>query len=239
MLGFNAISDTHIGNQKFREDLLVKAYQICEANKVDAITHSGDVLDGMAAYHGHELELTYHGADEQEERAKLIWPSSKIKTYVIAGSSHEWVYWDRAGHNAVKNLAKQIPNLEYIGGRVGLEGHLKKNGIIVKLVHPKGGVPYGKSYRLQKFIEALTEEVDGASFGANLILVGHLHLSMAMLYKGVAALLVPCLEEQTWYLKGKQLNPWLGMWITEITLDKQGNITRFFPKYISFEKEPK
>lgn len=232
-------SDTHIGNRKFREDLLPKVYQICEKNKVDAITHSGDVLDGMAAYRGHELELLEHGADEQEEKAKKIWPKSKIKTYVITGSSHEWVYWDRAGHNPVKSLAKEIPNMEYIGGRVGLEGHLKKNGVIVKLVHPKGGVPYGKSYRLQKFIEALTEEVDEASSGANLILVGHLHLSMAMLYKGVAAFLVPCLEEQTWYLKGKQLNPWLGMWITEISLDKRGNITRLFPKYVSFEKEPK
>lgn len=234
------ISDTHIGNRKFREDLLSKAYQICEANKVEAITHSGDVLDGMAAYRGHELELLWHGADEQEERAKLIWPKSKIKTYVITGSSHEWVYWDRAGHNSVKSLAKEIPNMEYIGGRVGLEGHLKKNGVVVKLVHPKGGVPYGKSYRLQKFIEALTEEVDEASSGAaNLILVGHLHLAMAMLYKGVAAFLVPCLEEQTWYLKGKQLNPWLGMWTTEISLDKYGNITKLFPKYFSFEKEPK
>ena len=233
------ISDTHLGNRSAREDLIPKAYQICEANKVDVITHSGDVLDGMDAYRGHELELLYHGADEQEERAKLIWPLSKIKTYVIAGSSHEWVYWDRAGHNSVKNLAKEIPNWEYIGGRVGLEGQFKKKGVIVKLVHPKGGVPYGKSYRLQKFIEALTEEIDEASSGANLILVGHLHLSMAMLYKGIAAFLVPCLEEQTWYLKGKQLNPWLGMWITEITLDKQGNITRLFPKYVSFEKEPK
>jgi len=71
--------------------------------------------------------------------------------------------------------------------------------------------------------------------GVRVLLIGHLHISLFMLYKGIASFMIPCLEEQTWYLKSKGLNPWLGMWINEITLDKFNNVTRVRPKYISFE----
>jgi len=236
-----SFSDTHVGNRSARLDLIPKVYEIAEREKVDVITHSGDVFDGQDAYRGHEQELKEHGADVQRKKALEIWPKSKIPTLIITGSSHELVYETRSGHNVVETFVEIARlkgyNIEYIGGRDGLEGSKMINGVGVKLIHPKGGVPYAKSYRLQKFIENSVEEKADLDRGDRLILMGHLHISMAMLYKGVVAFLVPCLEEQTCYLKGKGLYPWLGMWVIEITLDEHKNVTRLRPKYISFENK--
>ena len=234
-LKVSCISDTHIGNREALVGLITRAYSRAKQEGVDVMTHSGDLLDGTGAYYGHEMEIIEHGADDQLDRADEVWPDSKIPTKIISGSSHEWVYWLKSGHNVVKSFAKLRDNVEYIGGRVGIEGTRTINGVMLKLVHPKGGVPYGKTYRLQNYTEGMVEEIEDSTDGVRLLLIGHLHIAIAMIYKGIAAFLIPCLEEQTWYLKSKGLNPWIGMWIIEITLDTYNNITRLRPKYISFE----
>jgi len=230
-----SFSDTHIGNRDARLDLIPKVYAIAEKEKVDIITHAGDVCDGMNAYRGHEQELVQHGADEQRKKAVEVWPHSDIPTWIIAGSSHEWVYETRCGHNVVETLARDIPNMEYIGGEKGLEGIKELNGMKVKLFHPKGGLSYAKSYKVQKFINNFIEEIEDTRESVKLFLTGHLHVSFAMIYRGIASFLVPCLEGQTWYLHSKGLHPYLGMWITELTIDTNGNISYMKPKYHSFE----
>lgn len=230
-----AFSDTHIGNRDARLDLISEVYRIAEEENVDLITHSGDVCDGMNAYRGHEQELVQHGADAQRKKAVEVWPHSDIPTWIITGSSHEWVYKTRCGHNVVETLARDIPNMKYIGGEKGLEAVKELNDVKIKLFHPKGGVSYAKSYKVQKFINNFIEEIEDTRSSVKLFLTGHLHVSFAMIYRGIASFLVPCLEGQTWYLHSKGLHPYLGMWITEMTLDENGNITRMKPKYRSFE----
>jgi len=228
-----AFSDTHIGNRDARVDLIEQVYKIARQEEVDIVTHSGDVFDGTNAYKAHEHELVQHGADEQRLKAEEIWPDSEIETYIIAGSSHEWVYYQQAGHNVVKMFAENMPNMNYIGGEKGLQGTKKFNGVKTRLYHPTGGLSYARSYKPQKFINNFIGEEDIRE-SVRLFLIGHLHVPFAMLYRGVAAFLVPCLEEQTWYLKGKSLFPSLGMWITTITLDRYNNVIYLRPKYIPF-----
>ncbi|MDD3101690.1 MAG: hypothetical protein PHE59_00885 [Patescibacteria group bacterium] len=234
-----SISDTHIGDKTAREDLIERAYQEAKLAKADVMTHSGDVFTGTNAYKGQQFDLKYHGADEQLERAQKIWPDSKIPLKVIGGSSHEKAYSVLAGYNIVKMFARLQKNVEYIGGEFIVEGTTTINGVTIRLVHPKGGIPYGKSYRSQRFIETLVEEQSNSEDGVRVLLLGHLHVSIFMHYKGISSFLVPCLEGSTSYLKERGMVPWLGMWITEITLDRKNNVTRVRPKYISFEEEIK
>lgn len=228
-------SDTHIGNQDARNDLIPEVYRIAEEEMCDIIACCGDIFDGSGAYRGHENELIFHGADDQFDEGIRIWPKSKIPTIMIAGSSHEWVFWNRSGYNIVKRFSESMDNIEYIGGREGLYGEKTINNIRLALYHPKGGVPYAKSYRPQKWIEGYVENIS-IDFPINLLLIGHLHISAGMLYKGIASILVPCLEDQTWYLKSKGLIPWLGAWVLEVKTDQKRNITFLKLKYISFEK---
>lgn len=231
-----SISDTHIGDKAAKEELISLAYKEAEKAGADVITHSGDVFTGTNAYPGQEFDLAWHGADAQLDRGLKIWPSSPIPTIIIAGSSHEKVYWVKSGYNIVRRFAETCKNMEYIGGEHLAEGTKTVNGIVIRLVHPKGGIPYGKSYRLQRWLENLTEEQDNSSEGVRMLLVGHLHVAIFMHYKGISSFLVPCLEENTNYLKERGLIPWLGMWITKLEEDRFGNVVKVSPKYISFEK---
>jgi len=230
-----AFSDTHIGNRDARLDLIPEVYRIAEEEDVDLITHSGDLLDGMSAYYGQEQELIQHGADAQRKKAVEVWPHSDIPTWIIAGSSHEWIYKTKCGHNVVEAFSDQMENVEYIGGEKGLSGIKTVKGVKTKLFHPKGGVAYAKSYKPQKFINQFIEEIEQTKESIRLFMTGHLHVSFAMMYRGIATFLVPCLEEQTWYLESKGLFPYLGMWVTELSLDKDNNVTKVSPKYYSFE----
>lgn len=231
------ISDTHLGCKHSRPDLLAKAYQIAEAEKVNLITHSGDVFEGEDAYKGQIRDLVQIGADAQRDYGLEIWPKSKILTVFVRGTSHELVYLLKCGHDIVDTFVKLAPshnlyNLRYLPGHRGV---VELNGIKIELMHPKGGIPYGKSYRLQKRIEQLVSVISAdEDKAAKVTFVGHLHIAALMLYKGMAAFLVPCMEDQTEYLSAKDLVPWLGMWISTIYLDKLDNITRIVTKYIPF-----
>lgn len=230
-------SDTHLGCKHARPELIAEVYKIAEKEAVDLITHSGDVFEGEDSYKGQVRDLIKIGADEQRDYGYEVWPKSKIPTVLVRGTSHELVYLLKCGHDIVNTFVKMAPlcgiyNLKYLGGHRGI---VNFKGVKIELVHPKGGVPYGKSYRLQKRIEQLVSVISAdEEKAAKIIFTGHLHVAAFMLYKGMAAFLVPCLEDQTEYLSSKDLVPWLGMWITTVYLDSYDNITRIVTKYIPF-----
>lgn len=234
-----AIADTHLGHENERPDLLAKTYEISEAEKVDFISHSGDVFEGEDAYPGQVRELIFHGADNQRNHGLEVWPKSKIPTIFVRATSHELAFLKKCGHDIVDTFVKMAPlhglyNLQYLGDHKGI---VEKNGIKIELVHPKSGIPYGVTYKLQKRIEHLVEIA--APSDAKIMLCGHLHVAATMIYKGMVAFLVPCLEDQTGYLSEKDLIPYLGMWIFEVFCDGLNNITRLVSKYIPFEPKAK
>lgn len=101
------------------------------------------------------------------------------------------------------------------------------------MLHPKGGATIGWSYRGQVWIENYMETVQ--AMGANIFAMGHLHIPMLFVYKGIPVVMVPSLEDQTEYLKGKTLMPYLGMWFITYRLDRLGNISSIIPEYIAYE----
>ncbi|MDP3051986.1 MAG: hypothetical protein Q8N42_00595 [bacterium] len=237
------VSDTHLGHKHERPDLIKEAYDVAEAEQADAILHSGDVFEGEDSYKGQVRELAYVGADAQRDHGLEIWPASKIPTFLIMGSSHEKIFLDKCGYDIVSNFAR-LANaekglnltalVETLDGSSGSRGIVDINGIKFCLDHPSGGIPYGRSYRPQKMIENLVSEME-LSGEAKVILIGHLHVSLFMLYKGVAGFNVPCLQDKTKYIEAKGYTPWLGIWVVEVNMDEYENITRIVPKYIPYE----
>ena len=241
-----SMSDTHLGHKHERPDLIEKAYDTAQAEKVDAILHSGDVFEGEDAYKGQVRELAYIGADSQRDHGLEIWPASKIPTYFIMGSSHEKVFLDKCGYDIVSNFVRlanaekkfNLVALEALDGISGSRGVVDVKGIKFCLDHPSGGIPYGRSYRPQKLIENMVSDME--LFGeAKVILCGHLHVSLFMLYKGVAGFMVACLQDKTKYIEAKGYTPWLGIWVPEVNMDQYENITRIVPKYIPYEPQKK
>lgn len=237
-----AVSDIHFGHIMSRPDLLPVVYQIAEERKVEKIYFCGDCFEGEGSYKMQRWELSLHGADQQRDYALKVWPKSEIIIEMVHGTSHETSFMEKSGHNILETfvrLAQAEKNLKvkYIGEEgVGNRGTSEINGINFQLFHPSGGIPYGISLRLQKLIESLVAVME-TNNTQKVLLNGHLHVALFMMYKGMAGFFVPCLEEQTEYLASKGLIPWLGMWIIEVSMDKEENITRVVTEYIPFESK--
>jgi len=235
---FGYASDSHLGEKHERPELYRDSLTTMQGGRVDAGFFLGDWVDGEGAFSGHLRELNIIGADNQREHLlKNTPPNLNFPIYGISGSSHEDAFVDHVGHDIIAtfaeiyNLRRHRDIIRYLGGSTGLTPPIK--GLIHYLIHPKGGATIGLSYRAQIAIENYLELF--GSMKVNIFAFGHLHVALSFIYKGVPVLLVPCLIDQTAYLKERNLVPWLGMWVITYQTDRIGNITSIEPKYTAYE----
>jgi len=226
-----AISDTHFGS-KFQQPTLVQtAYQIFDESEVDFVLHLGDLVEGMKLYRGQDQEIFLHSADEQADYTLNNYPvRSAYKTYIISGS-HDLVFKKLAGFDIVNNICSQRSDLVYKGEH-GAHTFKMKN-LTFEILHPSGGVPYAKSYRLQKVIEGALGDIishlrtsKDLSIIPHFMLMGHLHIMNYTPHIGIDGFMVPCLQMQTPYLKAKGLMPELGVLIINVWCDDDWNVNR-------------
>ena len=232
-----ATSDWHIGHKLSREDLIRKVIGLAEQKKVDVITNSGNLFEGFGSYKGQELELKEYGADAQRKKLLKLLPKSEIPMLLISasGKEHEAVFWTECGHDIVDTFVEIAKlhgyRVEYLGGP---NGTFKLKDITFDLQHPKGGLPYGQTYRIQRRIEMLVSTMKLVK-GTKATFIGHLHRAAFMLFKGVAGFLVPALEETTDYITALDKMGELGVWVAELAFDDKKNLTKVELEYIPFE----
>lgn len=237
---FLLTSDWHIGHKGERPDLIREVYRIAEENTVEAIVHSGNLFEGVSSYRGQHRDLIAHEIDEQRKRLLEIIPKSPIPLIVIASPLHEH---DRApyaysGHDVVETFS-EIAQLKgypvvYLGGP---HGAFEWKGVKYDVFHPRGGMPYGKTYRLQRIIEELVEHMLSLAEGERATFVGHLHIATFMLFKGIAGFHVPALKDapEDEYIRSLGKMGQLGVWVVEFAFDELNNITKVELEYIPFE----
>jgi len=213
-LGF--VSDTHLGSQLQQITYLHAAYDIFEQEGVKDVLHTGDLIEGNGKqYRGQLYEMFLHGADKIKQYAIDNYPYKKgITTHVISGS-HDYSYYKETGLNILTAIQEKRPDIHHLGFS-GAYIHFGK--IVVYLFHPSGGVPYARSYRMQKQIEQIP-----ADEKPNILATGHLHITCELpMYRNVLGFQLPCFQAQTIYLKEKGYSPDLGFLIVEIVPDVKG-----------------
>lgn len=242
------ISDTHLGSYYQQLTLLRTAYKIFDQEKVDFITHSGDLFEGYGMHSDQSFECFKHGFDDILDYAVENYPESKrgIRSYFIGGS-HDMSYKKQSGANIVRAICEKRSDLIYRGEESASFSIVGKEWFNINLLHPAGGGSYARSYKLQKQTEALVSSAFGqirsyllepdSVAKENLkvpmvLLVGHYH-SAAYLpqYLGVDSFLLPCFEMQTPYLKRKSLFPQIGFLILTIEFDEKKNVTKVVPDF--------
>ncbi|KKU86883.1 MAG: hypothetical protein UY15_C0001G0047 [Parcubacteria group bacterium GW2011_GWA2_47_9] len=239
---FVLTSDWHIGHEGERPDLIQKVFQMAAEHKVDAVVCSGNVFEGSDSYSGQHQDLLYHGADAQRKHLQAILPKSDIPLILIGSPvrEHDRVYWVKAGHDIVDTFTEiaclRGHKVEYLGGP---HGTFDRKGICFDVQHPKGGLPYGQTYRPQRRIEMLVSGMDLIS-GPKATFIGHLHRAAFMLYKGIAGFLVPCLKDapEDEYITALDKLAELGAWIVEFAFDEFKNLTKVELEYVPFEPRP-
>ena len=210
-----AITDTHLGHDKFYEERLYAAFDEFKKEKVDFITHAGDVTEGMSNRPGHIYELTHLGYDRQKEYALKIfgqWTDTPI--YAISGNHDRW-YIKSNGANIVGDIDAQLENFHFIGHD---EGDLVLgSNMVLRLWHGEDGNSYALSYRVQKILESLQ-----GGDKPNVMFCGHTHKYVKLFERNVHAISIGCILDQTKWMRGKRIAANPGFGIYDITFNEHG-----------------
>ena len=210
-----AITDTHIGSNKMPPDRIYQAFEEFRKEKVDFITHSGDVTEGMSNRPGHVYELSEIGYANQKSAAVNIfkqWTDSDI--YAIDGNHDQW-YIKSNGAKIVEDIAGEVPNFHFIGH---MEGDISLKGkAILKLWHGEDGNSYALSYRLQKILESL---MGGEK--PNAMLCGHTHKYVNIFERHVFCMSIGCMQSQTPWMRAKRLAAHPGFAIIDYWVNDKG-----------------
>jgi len=162
---FGVVSDTHLGSRYQQLTHLKSFYALCMERGIRVMLHCGDLVDGEKMYRGQEYEIFVHGADRQIEYAVENYPRfPRMKTWIISGN-HDNSFLKSAGIDAVKHVSRRREDFIYLGADFAT---LKFKRLLIALMHGTSGVPYARSYRIQKIVEQLASENK-----PNMLFLGH------------------------------------------------------------------
>ena len=204
-----AISDTHLNSKYQNLKLLHKLYRTAEEEKVDFITHSGDITDGVpgSGYRGHRFDNVIQDVSTLIDYVVDVYPRSKILTYIISGNHDQWSKKD-TGLDIGREISKRRDDLIYLGEEFGV---INERGILIALHHPNKGAPYTLGYDLVKFSKYLKRFGD-----FKLALFGNYHKAAVLVDNDRIGVLVPTLKSPDNYAITKGLPDWIGSWIIDL-----------------------
>jgi len=222
------MSDTHIGSSYSPEAWHDVVSEYANTHDIEAVLHCGDLVEGVKVGRiGTQIyELSEIGYERQKEKAVELMSRYKVPVYIISGN-HDFFFREYAGANIVRDVAMELPNMQYIGHD---SADINVGGTIIRLFHGgDGGSSYAVSYRLQKLVEAIT-----GGHKPNILLAGHTHKFCYIFERNIHAISCPCMQMQTSWMRGKKLAAHTGF--LELDFDVEGgNIcnlaVKFFPFY--------
>jgi predicted phosphodiesterase len=226
---FGVISDTHLSSKHERLEELHMAYRVMEDEGIKTVYHPGDLVCGLGIFPGQVNEIKNFTYEDQVRYAVDNYPrSATIHTHIISGNHDIEGEFGKVGANPVAAFCNQRDDFTFAGdydATFELE-----QGTRINLLHPKGGVSYAASYKLQKFAESF--EIGSKP---NLMLVGHYHRRLAFEARGIQMLLCGCFESGGSF--GKRLGmtePAVGFHIVRMKVADDGSIVRFNPEWLRF-----
>lgn len=176
MLG--CLSDTHLCSNAERLDLVHKAYETFSERGVKTVLHTGDLMDGMDVYKGHNQNLKVHGGQAQAAYFIKKYPQAEgITTYAIGGN-HDLALWLKSGLDQVSLVVNGFEHdgKHYEGRKdivyLGQYSHriILPQQVVVHMLHPRGSNAYARSWKQQKRSEAMDRNLR-----PDIQLSGHYH----------------------------------------------------------------
>lgn len=222
------ISDTHLCSKYDRLDILRYLYDKAEDKGIKYILHSGDFTDGKSNRPEHIYELKELSYDGQIDYCVEKYPTFSGKTYVISGNHDNWWY-KSIGSEIVKSIANRRDDIIYLGSDVA---DMKIGKLKIRLFHGNGGNSYAKSYKIQKYLDAipLNEKPD-------ILQTGHIHQAFYYKQDNTHCLQTGCLEDLTPFARSQGFSGYKSCWWLDIDFDDKGNIYSITPKLETFDKK--
>lgn len=226
-ISFALIGDTQMGSKYTQITHLKTFYDICKSCGIADVYHTGDITDGIKMRPGHEYELYKISADEMRDDVVKNYPMIEgLTTHFITGN-HDASLYKHVGFDIGAAIAEKRPDLDYLGrdcAIVCLTPNCK-----MELRHPWDGTAYAISYKTQKMVEAMDNDVK-----PDILAVGHYHKAEYMYHRGVHIVQTGCFQSQTPFTRGKGIAVSMGGWIINLVVDEDGNILSFGSTFVPF-----
>lgn len=227
LLRFAIMGDTQMGSKYTQLTYLHDFYDLCEAEGIKTVYHTGDITDGLKMRVGHEYELYAVSADDMRDDVIKNYPKREgITTYFITGN-HDASIYKQVGYDIGQAIANARKDLVYLGRDCAVI-NLTPN-CTLELRHPWDGTAYALSYKIQKIIEGMESDSK-----PNILAVGHYHKAEYLFYRNVHALQTGCFQGQTPFTRGKGISVHLGGWLVSVRVDSEGTIKSFAPEFVPF-----
>jgi predicted phosphodiesterase len=222
---FALISDTHLCSKQDQPAIINALYDEFEKRNIRLVLHCGDISDGFYKNRPeHIFQLKAFGSDEQAEYIIEKYPKrDKIRTLFITGN-HDHTHIKNGGTDIGRAIARERDDMEYLGIDFA---EVIINNCKIHLYHPAGGSAYARSYKLQKFIDAMR-----GGEKPNILAQGHYHKTFYMFYRNIHAFSIPSVQGYTPFMRSFALGNDMGAWIIEAKVDKQGNVISLIPELI-------
>lgn len=225
---FLLCGDSHIGHKDFDKKLWSRMIDVARKENVEAIYHTGDVIEGMSGRDGHIYELDKIGGSAQCDYAADLMNLTDKPIYFITGNHDGWMMKkNNAGFDVGKYLDDKVNHAEFLGPD---EADIKlAPNVTMKLIHPGDGTAYALSYKPQKRIESF----DGGK-KPNIMAEGHYHKLLNFFYRNVHSFDTGTFCGQTPFMRSKNIAANKGFWVVDVKHGKKGidEITpKLYPSY--------
>jgi len=229
---FGVFSDAHMGHMCYRPDILRKMIKDGKRQGVEFYLNCGDTIEGMSGREGHIYELSKIGAS-----AQLNYFSEQFKNFnkdvfsIEAQNSHGGWFKSKGnmGLDIGEELERKSKHYKFIG--YDEQDILLDNGAKIRLRHPGGGTAYAISYKLQKYIEAIS-----GGKKPHILFQGHFHKAEYLFYRNIHGFDAGTLCEQTPFMRKTNTPAHMGYWIVDINMYKQKSkgVERIAMEFVPF-----
>ena len=252
VVSVGVVSDEHNGSRCSQPSAVKRFVEIAaEEYGVRHFLHPGDLTCGVGVYRGQEEDQVpaaraWGGPKQAAQAVRAQVAIADITTprgvgdHYILGGNHDWASVVKTGLDPIRMLADRRPDVHYLGYDVNRLWLTDK--VYIRLWHPSGGVPYAKSYRLQKGIETQAFEALKQAIATqdpsvtSALIAGHLHISLWLPELPIVGLHPGCFEGKTNYLKRKGYEPAVGGTILRFLVTDNGRVQRIEHTWVAFDE---
>ena len=219
------ISDTHLASKYDRLDILNYLYKKAEDKGVKYVLHSGDLTDGVSGRPQQLYDLKEISYTGQRDYVIEYYPRSEIPTYLIAGNHDLW-WIKQCGADICKDISNKRDDLHYLGSDCA---DLKIGKLKIRLFHGQNGNAYAKSYKIQKYLDAIpiNEKPD-------ILQTGHIHQAFYYKQDKTHCFQTSCLQDLTSYERSMGFNNDKSCWWVDVSFDDKGNVYKIIPELETF-----
>lgn len=224
------ISDTHLASKYDRVDIIKYLYKKAEDKNINYILHSGDLTEGLSGRPQQLIELKEVSYTGQRDYVIDKYPKSEIPTYIISGN-HDYWWIKQCGADIVKDICNHRQDLHYLGSDCE---DMKIGKLKIRLYHGKGGSSYAKSYKLQKYLDAIpSEELP------HILQTGHTHQAFYLKQGKTHCFQTSCLQDLTPFCRSLGLSNDKSVWWLDVYMDNKGEPIMINQELETFTKKLK